>query len=227
MTLFEGRDLLCVRGERRVFTNLDFAVAAGGLLVLTGPNGSGKSSLLRIMAGLLRPAGGALTWDGAPVGEDPEAQAARLHYLGHLDAVKAVLTAAENLAFWAALHGQGAAEVARALAAFDLTALAGVPGGMLSAGQKRRVALARLLVAPAEIWLLDEPTVSLDTASLGRLSAVIAEHRATGGRVVAATHAALEARDAETLDLGAFSVAPGQSHAAWGAGWETASELGG
>ena len=219
MTLFEGRDLLCVRGERRVFANLDFAVSPGGLLVLTGPNGSGKSSLLRIMAGLLRPADGALYWDGAPVGDDPGAQAARLHYLGHLDAVKPVLTAAENLAFWAALHGQGAAQVATALAAFDLTALAGVPAGMLSAGQKRRVALARLRVAPAEVWLLDEPTVGLDTASLARLGAAIAEHRATGRRVVAATHAALEAQGAETLDLGAFAVAPEEAHAAWGAGW--------
>ncbi len=223
MILFEGRDLLCVRGERRVFADLDFALAPGGLLVLTGPNGSGKSSLLRVMAGLLRPAQGALYWDGAPVSDDPGAQAARLHYLGHLDAVKPVLTAAENLAFWAALHGGAAAEVGRALAAFDLTALAGVPAGMLSAGQKRRVALARLLVAPAAIWLLDEPTVGLDTGSLARLGAAIADHRAGGGRVVAATHAALDAPDAETLDLGAFTVAPGQSHAAWGAeggtGW--------
>ena len=219
MTLFEGRDLLCVRGERRVFANLDFAVSPGGLLVLTGPNGSGKSSLLRIMAGLLRPARGALTWDGVPVGDDPEAQAARLHYLGHLNAVKPVLTAAENLAFWAALHGQGADEVAAALATFDLTALAEVPVGMLSAGQKRRVALARLRVVPAEVWLLDEPTVGLDTASLARLDTAIADHRATGGRVVAATHAALKAPDAETLDLAAFTVAPGQSHAAWGAAW--------
>ncbi len=216
MTLFEGRDLLCVRGERRVFANLDFAVSPGGLLVLTGPNGSGKSSLLRIMAGLLRPAQGVLTWDGAPVAEDPETHAARLHYLGHLDAVKPVLTTAENLAFWAGLHGQGAAEVARALAAFDLTALAEVPGGMLSAGQKRRVALARLLIAPAVVWLLDEPTVGLDTASLARLGAAMAEHRAAGGRVVAATHAPLDAEGAETLDLGAFAVAPSEAHAAWG-----------
>ncbi len=219
MTLFEGRDLHCVRGERRVFAGLDFALAPGGLLVLTGPNGSGKSSLLRIMAGLLRPAGGALTWGGAAVGDDPEAQRDRLHYLGHLDAVKPVLSAAENLAFWAALHGRGAAEVARALAAYDLTALAAVPGGMLSAGQKRRVALARLLVAPAEVWLLDEPTVGLDTASLARLSAAIAGHRGGGGRVVAATHAPLEAQDAETLDLGAFTVAAGEAHSAWGAAW--------
>ncbi len=217
MTLFEGRDLLCVRGERRVFAELDFTVAAGGLLVLTGPNGSGKSSLLRVMAGLLRPARGALTWDGAPVADDPEAQAARLHYLGHLDAVKPVLTAAENLAFWAALHGRGAAEVRRALDAFDLTALAEVPGRMLSAGQKRRVALARLLAAPAEVWLLDEPTVGLDTASLARLNTAIVEHRGTGGRVIAATHVPLDAEGAEILDLGTFAVAPGETHAAWGA----------
>jgi len=224
MTLFEGRDLLCLRGERRVFANLNFAVSHGGLLVLTGANGSGKSSLLRIMAGLLRPAGGTLTWDGAPVMDDPEAQAARLHYLGHLDAVKPVLTVAENLAFWAALHGRApagvAAGVAAALAAFDLTALAEVPGGMLSAGQKRRVALARLLTAPAEIGLLDEPTVGLDTPSLARLDAAIAEQRATGGRVVVATHAALDAPGAETLDLGDFAVAPGAAHGAWGAAGE-------
>ncbi|MCH8924595.1 MAG: heme ABC exporter ATP-binding protein CcmA, partial [Proteobacteria bacterium] len=192
MSLFEGRDLLCVRGERRVFEGLSFALAAGGLLVLTGPNGSGKSSLLRIMAGLLRPAAGALLWDGAPVRDDPDAHAARLQYLGHLDAVKPVLSAAENLMFWAALHGGGAAEVTRALDGFDLGALAEVPGGMLSAGQKRRVALARLLAAPAEVWLLDEPTVGLDAVSLARLTGAIAAHRARGGRVVVATHAAPE-----------------------------------
>ncbi len=219
MSLFEGRDLLCVRGERRVFEGLSFALAAGGLLVLTGPNGSGKSSLLRIMAGLLRPAQGALFWDGAPVAGDPDAQAARLHYLGHLDAVKPVLSAAENLMFWAALHGGGAAEATRALDGFDLGALAEVPGRMLSAGQKRRVALARLLAAPAEVWLLDEPTVGLDVASLARLTGAIAAHRAQGGRVVVATHAAPEAPDAEALELGDFAPGPDAAHAAWGAGW--------
>jgi heme exporter protein A len=212
-----------VRGERRVFAGLDFSLAAGGLLVLTGPNGSGKSSLLRLMAGLLRPAGGALYWGGTPVADDPEGQRDRLHYLGHLDAVKPVLTVAENLAFWAVLHGGAAAEVERGLDAFDLTALAGVPGRMLSSGQKRRVALARLLAAPAEVWLLDEPTVGLDTASLGRLNAAIAEHRAAGGRVVAATHVPFDAVGAEILELGAFAVAAEEAHAAWGAnggaGW--------
>ena len=219
MTLFQGRDLDCLRGERRVFAGLDFSIPPGGLLVLTGANGSGKSSLLRIMAGLLRPAGGTLTWDGAPVTDDPEAQAARLHYLGHLDAVKPVLTVAENLAFWAGLHGGAAAVLAAALAAFDLTALAEVPGGMLSGGQRRRVALARLLTTPAEIWLLDEPTVGLDTPSLARLDVAIAEQRAMGARVVVATHAALDAPGAETLDLGNFAVAPGAAYSAGEAGW--------
>ncbi|MEE8499515.1 MAG: ATP-binding cassette domain-containing protein, partial [Kiloniellales bacterium] len=146
-------------------------------------------------------------------------QAARLQYLGHLDAVKPVLSAAENLTFWAGLHGGSVAEVARALDGFDLGALAEVPGRMLSAGQKRRVALARLLAAPAEIWLLDEPTFGLDVASLERLSDAIADQRARGGRVVAATHAALEAPGAEVLALDDYAVAPELAHAAWGAAW--------
>jgi len=170
MSLFQGRSLACVRGERRVFQDLDFAVPPGGALVLTGANGSGKSSLLRLMAGLLHPTAGDLLWDGRPVAEDAEGHRARLHYLGHLDAVKPVLTLAENLAFWARLRvasGGGTLRIAAALAAFDLTALAEAPGRRLSAGQRRRLALARLIAAPAELWLLDEPTVGLDRASLG------------------------------------------------------------
>ncbi len=219
MSLFEGRDLTCVRGERRVFQGLSFALAEGGLLVLTGPNGSGKSSLLRLMAGFLKPAGGALFWAGAPVADDPDAQRARLRYLGHLDAVKPVLSGAEYVAFWTALHGGGAAEAARALESLDLSALAAVPGRMLSAGQKRRVALARLLAVPAELWLLDEPAVGLDGASRVRLAGAIAAHRAQGGRAAVATHTALDAPDAEVLALEDFAVAPGAAHAAWGAGW--------
>lgn len=209
MSLFEGRDLLCIRGERPVFRDLAFAVPAGGALVLTGPNGSGKSSLLRVMSGLLKPAAGSLVWDGAPIADDPDAHRARVHYLGHLDAVKPVLSAEENLQFWATLRGGGAAEVGRALDGFGLAALAEIPGRMLSAGQKRRLALARLLAAPAELWLLDEPTVGLDRASLGRLDQAIAAHRAAGGRLVVATHAALDLPQAETLDLERFTVAHG------------------
>ena len=219
MSLFEGRDLICVRGERRVFEGLDFALPPGGALLLTGPNGSGKSSLLRLMAGLLRPAGGALLWDGKPVTEDPEAQRRRLAYLGHLDAVKPVLTAGENLAFWAALGGGGAAEVAHAIEAFALEPLRDVPGRMLSAGQRRRVALARLIAAPAGLWLLDEPTVGLDAESAERLARAAAAQRAAGGRIIAATHIGLDLPGAEELDLARFAPAPGAALAELEAGW--------
>ncbi|HMA13645.1 MAG TPA: heme ABC exporter ATP-binding protein CcmA [Kiloniellaceae bacterium] len=207
MADFEGRSLQCRRGGRDVFAGLDFALPAGGALLLTGPNGSGKSSLLRLMAGLLRPASGALLWDGRPVAEEAEAHAARLHYLGHLDAVKPVLTVVENLQFWAALRG-GASAVDRALDAFALTGLAAVAGRLLSAGQRRRLALARLVAAPAELWLLDEPSVGLDHASVGRLAAAIAAHRAGGGRVVVATHTALDLGDPRRLSLDALAPVP-------------------
>jgi heme exporter protein A len=216
MSLFEGRDLLCIRGERRVFAGLSFAVPPGGALLLTGPNGSGKSSLLRLMAGLLRPAAGTLTWGGAPVAEDAEAHRARVRYVGHLNALKTVLTAAENVAFWARLAGAGATDVARALDGFGLTPLAPVPGRLLSSGQRRRVALARLLAAPGDVWLLDEPSVGLDRASLAALDASIAAHRAGGGRVVAATHTPIDMAGAETLDLADFaSPAPALAEAGW------------
>ncbi len=214
MTLFEGRDLTCHRGLRQVFTGLDFALPAGGVLLLTGPNGSGKSTLLRIMAGLLTPVAGALFWGDEKVTEDPEAHRGRVHYLGHLDAVKPVLSAAENLAFWGGLRGRPNADVARALEHFGLSHLAKVPGRMLSAGQKRRLALARLLVSPAELWLLDEPSVGLDDASLDSLGAAIARHRSDGGRVAAATHVPLPVEDSEELTLDDFIGGP-EMELAW------------
>ena len=201
MSLFAGQDLVCVRGERRVFANLSFELAPGGACVLGGPNGSGKSSLLRLMAGLLRPAGGALMWDGVPIADDPEAHRARLRYVGHLNAIKPVLTTAENVAFFARLAGAGAADVERALAGFALTPLAHVAGRLLSSGQCHRVALARLLAPPGDLWLLDEPTVGLDQASLAYLSEAIAAHRGAGGRVVVATHTPIEMPNAQPLSL--------------------------
>ena len=213
--LFEGRALTCIRGERLVFANLDFALSPGGALVLTGPNGSGKSSLLRLMTGLLKPAAGELLWNGVPVAKEPEAHHARLHYLSHLDAVKPVLSALENLTFWAALHGGSASDAEAALERLGLAHLAEVPGRMLSAGQKRRLALARVLSAPAELWLLDEPTVGLDRDSVARLDNAIAAHREAGGRLVVATHIALDLPDATNLaiedftrDLDAMEILP-------------------
>jgi heme exporter protein A len=160
------------------------------------------------MAGLLKPAGGQLLWEDRPIAEAPEAHAARLHYLGHLDAVKPVLSVAENLRFWAALRDRGGAEIGAALEAFALGELAAVPGRLLSAGQRRRLALARLLAAPAELWLLDEPSVGLDHASVGRLAAAIARHRAGGGRVVVATHTALDLADPQRLSLDSLAPPP-------------------
>jgi heme exporter protein A len=200
---FAGTGLACVRGERLVFENLAFRAAAGEALLLTGPNGSGKSSLLRLMAGLLQPEAGRLEWDGRAVRDDPDAHRARIHYVGHLDAMKPALTLAENLAFYAALRGHGTAPsaIADALARFDLERLADTPARFLSQGQRRRGALARLLAAPAPLWLLDEPTLALDDASQARLGAVLADHLSGGGHIVAATHAPIALAAARRLEL--------------------------
>jgi heme exporter protein A len=193
----EARAIAAFRGERLVLRDLSFAVAGGEALLLLGPNGSGKSTLLRLLAGLKRPDAGDLLWDGADALADLPAHAGRVAYLGHLDAIKAGLTVAENLSFVAADRA-----VAPALAALGLEGLADLPARMLSAGQRRRLALARLPLSPATLWLLDEPTLGLDTASLGRLGALLATHRAAGGMVVAATHLDLPLPDARSLRLG-------------------------
>lgn len=173
-------------------------ITPGTVTCLIGPNGAGKSTLLRMLAGLLRPAEGAVLWSGQDVAADPAAHAARLRYLSHQDALKPALTVAENLAFFAALWG-GA--VAPALAAVALDGLADLPARVLSSGQKRRLALARLALAPAPLWLLDEPTTGLDAASVERLAPLLAAHRAAGGIVVAATHIPLPLSDARELRL--------------------------
>ncbi|HYZ63546.1 MAG TPA: heme ABC exporter ATP-binding protein CcmA [Acetobacteraceae bacterium] len=167
------------RGERLVLRGVSLEVPAGGALVLLGPNGSGKSTLLRVLAGLKRPDAGRVTWQGRDIEDDP----APVAYVGHLDAVKPGLTVAENLGF--AARGR---DVGPALASMDLRALRDLPARMLSAGQRRRVALARLALADAKLWLLDEPSLGLDAASVGALGAMLEAHRARGGVVVAATH---------------------------------------
>lgn len=216
----EGRQLVCIRGERPVFARLDFHLAPGAGCRLVGPNGSGKSSLLRLLAGLIAPAAGGLFWDGAPVRDDREGHRARLSYVGHQDAVKPALSVRESLAFWAALAGTDAGvgdigpTLDRALAAFDLSALAETRGRVLSSGQKRRAALARLLVEARPLWLLDEPTVGLDTSSIAALEARIADHRTAGGIVIAATHVPIDMKDADTIDMTDFPPGRGVEAAA-------------
>jgi len=187
------------RGGRLVFRDLGFTVPAGGALVLTGPNGVGKSTLLRLLAGLLPPAAGQVLWQGQDALTDLPLHARRIAYVGHQDAVKPGLTAAENLAF-AARIGQVAVGVG--LGAMGLSALADLPARMLSAGQRRRLALARLALSPAPLWLVDEPTLGLDARAVELFGALVSEHRARGGLVVAATHAALPLAGAAELRLG-------------------------
>jgi heme exporter protein A len=196
--VLQASGLAAVRGERLVFRDLDFTVPVGGALLLTGPNGSGKSTLLRMLAGLLHPAGGTLTWDGADALADLPMHARRVAYVGHLDAVKPGLTAAENLRFAARLAG---AAVPAALEAVGLEELAELPARMLSAGQRRRLALARLALSHVPLWLLDEPTLGLDAASVGRFGGMVATHRNAGGMVVAATHLPLPMAEAAELAL--------------------------
>jgi heme exporter protein A len=203
--VFAGEALACRRGGRSVFAGLAFGLRAGEALVLRGANGSGKTSLLRLMAGLLPPAAGRMLWRGGDIAEDPEAHARRLRLVGHLDAVKPGLTVAENLRFWAQVWG-GAADCGPALEAFGLGALADLPARMLSAGQRHRLSLARLLAAPAQLWLLDEPTNALDDAAQGALAQIIARHRREGGIVVLASHGVTALDAATTLDLTPFAA---------------------
>jgi heme exporter protein A len=205
-SLFSGDEIACVRGERLVFCGLDFTLTAGEALVLTGPNGSGKSSLLRLMAGLSSPAAGRILWDRTDIAEDRQTHAARLHYVGHATGTKAALTAGEDLAFWSAfrLQDHGPTQQ-RALKQFGLRSKTSFPVRFLSSGQKRRLALARLVATPAPLWLLDEPTVGLDNDGQATLEAAIADHRAACGIAVIASHTAIALGGVvRTLDLRDF-----------------------
>ena len=197
---FAAHDLTCIRGERLLFAGLSFAVSPGQMLVLRGPNGSGKTSLLRLSAGLLPAAQGHLTWQGQRV-EDAHDLARHLAWLGHAEALKPALTVRENLSFWARFAGRAGA-VDAALAALDLVALADLPARFLSAGQRRRVALARLVAADRKLWLLDEPTTALDSAAVALFAALLRAHLAAGGLAIAATHLDFGFADMPVLELG-------------------------
>ncbi len=194
----KANGLTCERGGRIVFRGLSLALRAGQLMQLTGPNGSGKSSLLRLVAGLNDAQAGDITLTG---GAKELSIGQQAHYIAHQEPVKAALSVHENLAFWRDFLGGG--EVDEALEAFDLARLSSYPAGLLSAGQKRRLALARLVLVPRVLWLLDEPTVGLDTASLARLVGVMARQLDQGGMIIAATHVPLGREPDLRLDLGA------------------------
>jgi heme exporter protein A len=195
-----AQHLTIERGGRRVLADLSFEAEAGAALIVTGPNGSGKTTLLRALAGFLPLAGGVFALEGG----DPELSVGeQAHYLGHLDALKGALTADENLAFWGGVLGAkpSGETIGGALAAVGLAHVADFPVRALSAGQKRRVALARLLVAPRRVWLLDEPTTALDAASQGAFAGLVEGYLAGGGLVIAATHAPLGLAGARELRL--------------------------
>ncbi len=183
----EADKLACMRGQRLLFRDLSFGVAAGQVLSLEGPNGAGKTSLLRMIAGFLAPAAGTIAV-GTTI--EPEARGRLIGWLGHHDAAKPQLTPREVLAFFAALH-RVQADIDAALEAVGVSAIADLPCQYLSAGQKKRLALARLKLCGRPVWLLDEPLAALDSAGKALAAAFIAAHAKSGGIAIAATHEAL------------------------------------
>lgn len=207
-----AENLVLARGGRVIVASLSFSVASGEALLLTGRNGTGKTTLIRALGGFLSPQSGSIRLDG--FGDDRDMREA-CHYVGHQNANKASLTVEENLRFWRAYLGGGdpGAEAGDgalydAMELFEIDTLADIPAGYLSAGQKRRLGLCRLVLAKRPLWLLDEPTVSLDTQSTALLAKVVARHRAEGGIVVAATHLPLGLDDARELRLGTAAQSP-------------------
>jgi heme exporter protein A len=183
-----GRGVRCVRGGREVFSGLDFAVSSGEALAVTGANGSGKTSLLRAIAGLLALAGGSIDLEG---GESELMLAEQAHYLGHRDALKPALSVLENLSFWRNFLGGEVLDAGQSLELAGIGHAAHLPAAYLSAGQRRRLSIARLIAVRRPIWLLDEPTSALDVAGQTLFTDVMRDHLAHGGLVIAATHAPL------------------------------------
>jgi heme exporter protein A len=192
-------NLVCSRGGREVFAGLNFSLSGGEALVVTGRNGAGKSSLLRMIAGLVHIAGGRLELDG---GEADASIGEQSHYVGHQDSVKPSLTVGENLKFWARYLGAIESTIDSALQAVELAPLADLPAAYLSAGQRRRLSIARLVAVPRPLWLLDEPTSALDVPSQNRLADLMRSHLAGGGMIVAAAHGPIGLERAREMKIG-------------------------
>lgn len=203
-------NLRCVRAGRTVFEGLSVEVQAGEALILAGPNGAGKSTLLRILAGLLRADSGDARFGGVCLAADRADFQMQVLYTGHLDAVKTALTVTETLLFWAEIYGAPSSQVPFALEALGLERLAGHHVRTLSAGQRRRLGLSRLALIERPLWLLDEPTVSLDAESSARVAALARARCASGGIVVAATHIDLNIPEAKRLDPADFVPVGGE-----------------
>ena len=203
MIRLSATDLACRRGGREVFAGVSFSIAGGESLTIRGRNGAGKSSLLRMTVGLVRVAGGRLALEGG----DPELTIGeQAHYLGHLDALKPSLSVVENLRFWSDFLGAAAVDLGEPLRAVGLDALADLPAAYLSAGQRRRLSIARLLAVKRPLWLLDEPTSTLDAAAQTRLGEIMRAHLAGGGIMLAATHSPLQLEGTRELNLDSVSA---------------------
>ena len=211
-----AENLAARRGEDLIFVNISFHLAAGGALVLSGRNGSGKSTLLRVVAGLLRPENGTVRFTDSQGSSEHRASEIS-HYLGHRNAMKSELTVAENLTFWKTFFGDMAdgfsLDVDEAADAVGLASITHLPFGYLSAGQQRRIAFAKLLVAYRPIWILDEPTAALDSSADQLFAGLITAHQKTGGIVLAATHQPLGLENVREMRMMGFA---GVSEGVWG-----------
>lgn len=202
MMKLAAENLACIRGGRRVFSGMNFHFRGGEAVAITGPNGAGKTTLLRLIAGLLPAETGSLKLSGVSSGEEISVSA---HLVGHLDGVKGTLTVSENLSFAKTLLGREGLDVQSALKTLGLGHLGEIPARMLSAGQKRRLALARLLVAKRPLWLLDEPATALDAASQKILFELIDRHTGEDGLALIATHAPLAVKNGREFSIGALT----------------------
>ncbi len=202
-SMLRGINLACIRGERPLFSGIDLAVDGGEWLHVRGANGVGKTSLLRLLAGLAQPADGEITWQGEPIGASAAAYRADLLFLGHQGALKDDLSALENIELAGALDGSppARADVLAALRRFGLQGREDLPVRVLSAGQKRRVLLARLLTRKAKLWVLDEPFTALDARAVTMLSELIGEHLGQGGMAVVTSHQPISVAGGKAVDL--------------------------